>query len=71
MLEKVYPHVLTNADALADWTSGTLLVPYLERLQGEMRDRFMAEYRAELRRAFPQSPVFYGFKRTLFAASRA
>jgi trans-aconitate 2-methyltransferase len=71
VLEKVYPHVLENANALADWTSGTLLVPYLERLNGDTREQFMAEYRSELRQAFPQTPVFYGFKRTLFAASRA
>jgi trans-aconitate 2-methyltransferase len=28
VFEKVYPHVLENADAVADWVSGTALVPY-------------------------------------------
>jgi trans-aconitate 2-methyltransferase len=70
IFEKVYPHVLENADALADWTSGTALVPYFERMPEEMREAFMQEYRQRLREAYPGSPVFYGFRRTLFAASR-
>src|SRR5207253_10610259 len=32
VFEKIYPHVLENADAMADWTSGTALVPYFGRL---------------------------------------
>ena len=70
VIEKVYPHVLENADAMADWTSGTALVPYFERMSEEMRQAFMAEYRKRLRELWPGSPVFYGFRRTLFAASR-
>lgn len=70
VFEKVYPHVLANADAIADWTSGTLLVPYMERLPEELRDAFMHQYRRRLRARFPDSPVFYGFRRTLFAATR-
>ncbi len=70
VFEKVYPHVLESADALADWTSGTALVPYFERLPPELRDPFMAEYRARLRAHWPDGPVFYGFRRTLFAATR-
>ena len=69
VFEKVYPHVLENADALADWTSGTALVPYFERLPPDLRDPFMDQYRARLRAAYPGSPVFYGFRRTLFAAT--
>ncbi len=70
VFEKVYPHVLQDADALVDWTSGTSLVPYFERLSEEMRERFLARYRQQLRERFPFSPVFYGFRRTLFAATR-
>ncbi|MCA9908693.1 MAG: trans-aconitate methyltransferase, partial [Anaerolineae bacterium] len=69
VLEKIYPHVLENADAIAEWTSGTLLVPYFERL-GDLRDNFMVAYRARLREAFPGSPVFYPFRRMLFTAHR-
>jgi trans-aconitate 2-methyltransferase len=70
VFEKVYPHVLENADALADWTSGTALVPYFERLPEDLRESFMQEYRHRLRSAYPISPVFYGFRRTLFSALR-
>lgn len=69
VFEKVYPHVLPDADGLADWTSGTALVPYFERLDEPMRERFMQRYRELLRAHFPQTPVFYGFRRILFAAT--
>jgi trans-aconitate 2-methyltransferase len=70
VFEKIYPHVLPDADALADWTSGTALVPFMERMPAGMRDLFMSEYRAHLRAQFPETPVFYGFKRILFSAMR-
>lgn len=70
VLEKIYPHVLENADAIAEWTSGTLLVPYFERL-GDLRESFMQLYRARLREQFPGSPIFYPFRRMLFTAHRA
>jgi trans-aconitate 2-methyltransferase len=47
-----YPHVLPDADALADWTSGTALVPFMERLPDDLRGPFMERYRARLRERF-------------------
>jgi trans-aconitate 2-methyltransferase len=70
VFEKIYPHVLADADALADWTSGTALVPYFERLGPELRELFMERYRQRLWELYPGSPVFYGFRRILFAATR-
>jgi trans-aconitate 2-methyltransferase len=70
VFEKVYPHVLENADAIAEWTSGTLLVPYFERL-GTLKDAFMDAYRARLRALYPGSPVFYPFRRIHFSATNA
>jgi trans-aconitate 2-methyltransferase len=70
VFEKVYPHVLESSDALADWTSGTVLVPYFERLPENLHEAFMQSYRERLQARWPNRPVFYGFKRTLFAASR-
>ena len=67
VFEKVYPHVLADADAVADWTSGTALVPYMERLPTGLREPFVEGYRAKLRVAFPERPLFYGFRRTLFS----
>lgn len=70
VFEKVYPHVLESSDALADWTSSTTLVPYFERLPAELQEPFMQRYRDRLRALWPNSPVFYGFKRILFTATR-
>lgn len=64
VFEKVYPHVLENADAAVEWISGTALVPYFDRLSESMRDQFTQSIREELRSALPGSPVFYPFKRT-------
>ncbi|MEX0786291.1 MAG: methyltransferase domain-containing protein [Dehalococcoidia bacterium] len=70
VFEKVYPHVLEDADALADWMSGTALVPYMERIREDAKEPFMERYRARLRERFPGSSVFFGFKRTLFSATK-
>jgi len=70
VFEKVYPHVLENAEAVLDWISGTALVPYFERL-GNSRDEFLDALRQELRTAMPDGPVFYPFRRTLFSARKA
>ena len=71
VFEKIYPHVLEDADAMADWMSGTALVPYMERLPVEQHESFMARYRERLRKRFPSKPVFFGFRRILVAASKA
>jgi trans-aconitate 2-methyltransferase len=70
VFEMVYPHVLPDAGALADWMSGTALVPYMERLADGLRDAFIERYRTRLREIVPQEPVFYGFRRTLFAGTK-
>lgn len=70
IFEKVYPHVMENSDAMVEWTKGTLLIPYLERLPDAMREVFLDDYRARLRQIFPGNPVFYGFRRILFAATK-
>jgi trans-aconitate 2-methyltransferase len=69
VFEKVYPSLLDDADALAEWTRGTTLVPYLERLPEQLKEPFMERYRERLRALYPRGPVFYPFRRTLFAAT--
>jgi trans-aconitate 2-methyltransferase len=70
VFEKVYAHVLEEADAVVEWISGTALVPYFERL-GEHRDAFVESIRVKMRAALPASPVFYPFRRILFSARKA
>jgi len=71
VLEKVYPHILEDSDAVVDWISGTALVPYFERLDNSTRLEFVDAIRRRMKREFPSSPVFYPFKRILFSAVKA
>jgi trans-aconitate 2-methyltransferase len=71
VFEKVYSSLLENSDALAEWTSGTALVPYFERLPEKLHEPFMERYRERLGLLFPSAPVFYPFRRILFAATRS
>lgn len=70
VFEKIYPHVLEDADAVIEWISGTALVPYFERL-GEHKDAFVAALRQKMRNALPHSPLLYPFRRTLFSARKS
>jgi trans-aconitate 2-methyltransferase len=67
--EKVYAHVLEDADAVVEWISGTALVPYFERL-GDHKEEFVQVIREKMRAATPDKPVFYPFRRTLFSARK-
>ncbi len=69
VFEKVYPHVLEDAKAVVGWTSGTALVPYMDKLPAALKDSFLNEYTATLTKALPGSPVFYPFNRTLMVAT--
>lgn len=69
VFEKVYPHVLENSDAIVDWISGTVLLPYFERLGG-MKEEFTVSLRQEMKDILPDEPVFYPFKRTFFSARK-
>lgn len=70
VLEKVYPHLVPDADAIAEWISGTTLIPYFERLPAVLHAGFMASYRAKLRKIWPAGPVLFTFRRILLAGSR-
>ena len=70
VLEKVYPALMPEAADIAEWTRGTTLVPYFERLPVELHEPFMSRYRERLRAMWPQGPVFYTFRRILFAATK-
>ncbi|SNB46124.1 methyltransferase [Geobacter sp. DSM 9736] len=71
VLEKVYPHLLPDSGAVADWTAGTTLIPYYERLPRDLHDPFMARYREKLGQVWATTPVFFTFRRIIMAATRA
>ena len=65
---------IESAPAVTLWAAhlpGTALVPYFERLPENLHEAFMAQYRERLRAVFPNAPVFYPFRRILFAATRS
>jgi trans-aconitate 2-methyltransferase len=70
VFEKVYSHILDDADGVVEWTRGTALVPYLERLPVELHLQFIECYREKLWKVWPQGPVLFTFRRIFMAAKQ-
>ena len=49
-----YLQVLTGEDAVYRWVSGTGLRPFLDALEGETREAFIALYKQKLNSAYPR-----------------
>jgi trans-aconitate 2-methyltransferase len=71
VFEKIYPHVLADADAVLEWAKGTALLPYLERLPPAQHAPYLEEVRKRLNARYPDKPVFFPFRRIIFYARRA
>jgi trans-aconitate 2-methyltransferase len=54
VFEKIYPHVLPDADAVLEWARGTALLPYLERLPPAQRPPYLDEVRRRLHVVYPR-----------------
>ncbi len=69
--ETTYLHVLAGPDPVLRWVSGTGARPTLAALPDGLRDRFVAEYAALLREAYPLGPhgTLLPFRR-VFAVAR-
>ncbi len=66
---RVYRHQLPSREEVIEWVKGTLLVPYQERLQPEMYERFLARYREQLLpRLEDTRPYVYEYRRILLWA---
>jgi trans-aconitate 2-methyltransferase len=61
LIEKVYPHVLPDADSVIEWVRRTALVPYLERLPAEVQPAFTAALCQRLLARYGPGEVFFGF----------
>ncbi len=70
VFDKVYPHMLEDAEAILQWISGTTMVPYLERLSPNLRDQMKQECLVRLKEIYTSSLVFFPFRRILFAATK-
>ncbi|MFO1059655.1 MAG: methyltransferase domain-containing protein [Dongiaceae bacterium] len=71
--ETEYLHVLTGPDPVVEWTKGTGLRPYLDRLEGAERQGFLAAYAARVAAAYPPEPdgrTLFPFRRLFIVAQR-
>lgn len=71
VFEKIYPHLLPDADAVLEWAKGSALLPYLERLPPAQHAPYLDEVRRRLHVCYPERPVFFPFRRVLFYGRRA
>ncbi len=68
VFEKIYPHMLKDADAVFEWMSGTALIRFLDRLPESMHENFKEDYKKIIRGNYTTGPVFYPFRRIIFSA---
>ena len=71
--ETTYLHLLTGADPVFTWVSGTGARPTLQALPPGLREQFEEEFRARLRAAYPPQPygVVLPFRRIFVVAQVA
>lgn len=62
---KVYPIIAEDAEKLFKFISGSALIPYLERLDEENKEKFIIEYKKRINEKFDTFPAIYAFKRML------
>lgn len=63
--QKVYPIIANDHDTLYNFISGSALIPYIERLDGEQKALFINTYKKRIALHFPKLPAIYSFKRLL------
>jgi trans-aconitate 2-methyltransferase len=70
--ETTYLHVLTGADPVFTWVSGTGARPTLQALPDDLRPDFEREFRARLRAAYPERDgrVVMPFRRVFVVAQK-
>jgi trans-aconitate 2-methyltransferase len=63
--QKVYPIIAKDHETLYNFISGSALIPYIERLEGEEKALFIKTYKERIAEHFPKLPAIYSFKRIL------
>lgn len=69
--ETSYLHALTGDNAVFEWVKATALTPYLETLDGELREGFLSEAKSRLAAAYPPEPsglTLFPFRRIFIVA---
>lgn len=68
---QIYEHLLKGPEDVVEWTKGTLLTPYRERLTPELYDQFLVTYKERFcAEVGEQRPYFYPFRRMLIWAQK-
>jgi trans-aconitate 2-methyltransferase len=62
---KVYPIIAEDTEKLFQFISGSALIPYVERLEGNTKQQFIEEYKKRIAEKFGKFPAIYAFKRIL------
>ena len=71
--ESEYLHALEGDDPVVEWTKGTGLRPYLEPLEPDEREAFLADYSARIAREYPpraDGVTLFPFLRLFIVAAR-
>jgi trans-aconitate 2-methyltransferase len=66
-----YVHMLRGEDPVVQWAMGTSVRPFLDVLEGSLRERFLEAYRAAMRAAYPpraDGAVLLPFRRLFILA---
>lgn len=69
-----YLQVLEGEDAVYRWVSGTALRPFVQALQGEHREAFIATYKTKLNKVYPRrgdGTTMFPFQRLFVVAIKA
>jgi trans-aconitate 2-methyltransferase len=69
----VYNHVMAGPQAIVEWFKGSALRPFLDALEGNARDAFLADYTARIAKAYPacyDGKVLLRFPRLFIMAVR-
>jgi len=71
IMQKVYPIIANDHDTLYNFISGSALIPYIERLNGDESALFIKTYKERITAEFPKLPAIYSFKRILLYGKKA
>jgi len=67
-IEKVYPHLLADGEAVYNWVAGTTMTAYTSRLPDSEIEMFKRAVQERILKLYPDSPAFFPFRRIFFAA---
>jgi trans-aconitate 2-methyltransferase len=71
ILQKVYPIIANDHETLYNFISGSALIPYIEKLEGDQKELFIKTYKERIAKHFPKLPAIYSFKRILLYGKKS